>query len=274
MEKITVGSSVIDVRREDIDKWRRRISKPAQSSPARPSGGYAISTERVKELAGEFGLLERTQINPGLVFIDQDIKYWRDRRLDEGRLGLEFAARKLILETSERQRVKIADREVLAKAAQQLIPVLERARQEELARIITSAICKGDTSEQFTQQAWEGLNRGNFALVMACTDSSIKKWSRQADTQQAKASASGCSETPQATDLKPFFASNWALSDIGTSWFIQGEAFSRQGKWAEAREAYKTVIDRYPCAFAWDPRGWFWRVADAAQEKYDEVRLK
>jgi hypothetical protein len=274
MEKVAVGSSEIEVQHEDIDKWRRRIPKPTRLSPVRSSGGNAIFTERVRELAREFGLMEKTEVNPDLVFVDKDINYWRDRRLDEGRLGLEFAARKLILETADRQRVKIPNREILSQAARQIIPMLEKAEQEAVARTINSAICKGNTSQEFTRQSWEGLKTGDFAVVMACTNSNIKKWSRQADAQQAKASASGCGDTPQPTDLKPFSASNWALNDIATSWFIQGEVFYQQGKWAEAREAYKTVIDRYPCAFTWNPEGFFWRVADAAQEKYDEVRLK
>jgi tetratricopeptide (TPR) repeat protein len=273
-ERIAVGGNAVEVRHEDVDRWRRRISKPARPPAARTQGDGALSAERVKALAGKFGLTERTETNPSLVFVDKDIIYWRDRRLDEGRLELEFAARRLILEAADRQRVKIPDKETLSKAAQQLIPVLEKARDADIADTINSVVCKGDTSQEFTPQAWQGLKGGDFALAMACTNGNIKKWSRQADAQQAKASEAGCSDTPQPTNLKPYSAANWALSDIAVSWFIQGEVYSQQGKWPEARTAYKTVIDKYPCAFAWDPRGWFWRVADSAQERYDDARLR
>lgn len=273
-EKIMVGSSAVEVQREDVDRWRRRISKPASPPTARPNGGSALSAERVKALAGEFALTEETGTNPSLVFSDKDIAYWRDRRLDEGRLELEFAARRLILEAADRQHVKIPNKETLSKAAQQLIPILEKAREANVTGVVQTVMCKGDMSQEFTQQAWEGLKSKDFAVALACTNSSIKKWSRQADIQQAKASEVGCRDTPSPTELKPYSAANWALSDIATSWFIQGEVYSQQGKLSEARAAYKTVIDKYPCAFTWDPRGWFWRVADSAQEKYDEVRLK
>lgn len=273
-ERIAVGRNSVEVRREDVDKWRRRISKPARPPAPRPSGDSALSAETVKAIAGEFGLTERTETNPNLVFGDKDIIYWRNQRLNEGRLELEFAARRLILEAADRQHVKISDKETLSKAAQQLIPILENAKEADIVGTIDTLICKGDTSQEFTQQSWEGLKNRDFALAMACTNSTIKKWSRQADTQQAKASEVGCHDTPPPTDLKTYFAANWALSDIATSWFIRGEVYSQQGRWAEARVAYKTVIDKYPCAFTWNPRGWFWRVTDAAREKYDEARLR
>jgi|ERR1043165_406525 tetratricopeptide (TPR) repeat protein len=278
MEQIKVGSNEVSVAKEDIDKWRKKISKPTRSSGSsesvRASNANTVSKERVEELARQFGLTEKTGTNPDLVFLDRDINYWHDRKFDEGRLELEFAARKLILEAADKQHVKIASKELLSTAAQQLIPILDRGQKEEASNLSDTVICKGDTSEQFTQQSWEGLKTGNYNLALACTGNNIRKWSRQADAQQAKAANSSCNETPPATDLKGYFASNWALSDIATSWFIKGEVFSQQGRWAEAREAYKTVMDKYPCAFAWDPRGWFWRVADAAQEKYDDIRLK
>jgi len=84
----------------------------------------------------------------------------------------------------------------------------------------------------------------------------------------------GCADTPAAADSKSYYASYWALSDVATAWFIRGEALSQQKKLAEAKLAYKTVTDRYRCAFTWDTNGWFWRTADGAQEKHDNIRTK
>jgi hypothetical protein len=59
----------------------------------------------------------------------------------------------------------------------------------------------------------------------------------------------------------------WALNDIGTGYFILGEAYRNAGKNQEAKDAYKTLIDEYSYSQCWDPQGWFWKPAEAAQEK-------
>jgi len=266
--RIELGGKKIDVTQENIEELQRKISKPM-----RAHGAGALTRARVEKLAREFGLLEKTETNPHLAFLENDISYWHKQNLDENRLQLEFAARKLVLESADKQRVAISDKETLSLAARQIIPILQKERNVDVPDINRIA-CEGDTSQRLTEQSWEGLKIKNFEKTLACTSNAIKKWSRQADTQQTKAANGGCSEPPQPTDLKSYFASNWALSDIATSWFIRGEVFYQQGKWAEAKEAYKTVVDKYHCAFAWDPRGWFWRTADSAQEKYDEIRLR
>ena len=56
------------------------------------------------------------------------------------------------------------------------------------------------------------------------------------------------------------------LNGAGTCYFIKGEALSKLGKKEKAMAAYQTVMDEFPYAKAWDPRGWFWTVADAAKE--------
>ncbi|HKO95731.1 MAG TPA: hypothetical protein VJU86_01985 [Pyrinomonadaceae bacterium] len=210
-------------------------------------------------------------MNPRLVFTTEDINYWFTKKLDESRLTLEFAARKLILEQADEQRVVISDRKMLDEAAQQVMPLLQKPPVDPLSDGLR---CAGDTSDAFVKQSWDALTSKDYEKAFICTNNAINKWTRQADTQQLKATNNACADTPQPAELKSYYATNWALSDIATAWFIRGEAFRQQAKWAQARQAYKTVIDKYHCAFAWDARGWFWRTADTAQEKYDEIRLK
>lgn len=79
--------------------------------------------------------------------------------------------------------------------------------------------------------------------------------------------ASQCKEPPSPAEREPFLL----LSDVATAWFIRGQALSQQKKWIEAKEAYKVVIDRYPCAYTWDPKGWFWRTADGAEHELKKL---
>ena len=59
----------------------------------------------------------------------------------------------------------------------------------------------------------------------------------------------------------------WALNDVATSLFIQGEAFRKANKIGDALEAYKKVANDYVYGQTWDTKGWFWKPSEAAKEK-------
>jgi hypothetical protein len=266
MPGIQIGNEKLEVKPEVAERWKKRASVSTKTPRSNEP-----SKARVRELAKEFGLLNKTDMNPNLAFTNDDIDYWYNRKLDESGLALEFSARRLILEQADEQRIAIADRKVLDQAVQQVIPLLQKPAPDPISNTIA---CAGNTSQELVKQSWDALRNKDYDKALACTDRAIKKWSRQADTQQLKAATGDCNETPKPEDQKPYFTANWALSDIATSWFIRGEAFYEQAKWRQAREAYKNVLDKYQCAFTLSWEGWFWRTADAAQEKYDEIRLK
>jgi hypothetical protein len=252
-----------------------------------PSGAdKKLSKDDVMKLAEDLGLLERSRVNPGLVFRDDDARELSNRPLDETQVRLELAARKAVLEAADRQGVVISNAANLSQAVSIVLPIIvaqdptvrgesrpansaDQSKQQ-------PAICgtSGDTSQVLIEHAWDALNKKSYDQAAACAQVAITKWSRQADQEQARAFKDGCQETPSAEQKENYFRLNWALSDIATGWFIRGEAFYGNKQWAQAREAYKRVIDSYSCSFTWDPRGWFWRTADVAQEKYDEIRYK
>lgn len=128
-------------------------------------------------------------------------------------------------------------------------------------------LCEGSTSSELIGKAWAGTPE----VCLACTQLIIDRWTGPADEQQAeRVKSSICRVTPDPKDAKAvdkFFASYWAVNDVGTAWFLRGGALKSLGRTTEAKEAYRTVIDKYSCAYAWDPppHGWFWSVADAAK---------
>ena len=63
----------------------------------------------------------------------------------------------------------------------------------------------------------------------------------------------------------------WALNDIGTCYFIMGKAYTAIGEKEKAIESYQKLIEEYFYAQCWDPSGWFWKPAEAAQEALDEI---
>jgi hypothetical protein len=138
-----------------------------------------------------------------------------------------------------------------------------------------SGECKGDTSEVLNQAAWAASDAKNWDKAITCAELVVGRWSSQASTQQsAKNDGAECLYSPDPDDnaaVDSFWKSYWAVNDVATAWFIIG--ISRQGKGENdgAATAYRTVIDKYGCGYAYDLRGWFWRVADAAQERLDAM---
>lgn len=127
--------------------------------------------------------------------------------------------------------------------------------------------CPGNTSSELTAEMWRYFNAGIYDKAMLCAQQIDDRWSMQAELQQQDKEKRSCRMTPDPED-KPtfdkFWVDYWALNDVAISWFVRGEIFKKQGQCVEARQAYNEIVDKYSCAFAWDPQGWFWSIADGA----------
>jgi tetratricopeptide (TPR) repeat protein len=115
-------------------------------------------------------------------------------------------------------------------------------------------------SVTLTTKAWEALEKGDIEAVLAYTNKCIELYSEQAKKMQKS-----LDNYPIGTNEEIF--AYWALNDVATSLFIQGEAYRKAKMMDEAKEVYKKVIDEYTYGQAWDPKGWFWKPAEAAKEK-------
>lgn len=124
----------------------------------------------------------------------------------------------------------------------------------------------GDQSSQtLTGKAWEALGRGEFDRVALFTDRCRELYAEQAAKQQA--------------ELKDFLPAEkahdmWALNDVGTCCFIAGQALEKQDRPADAAAAYEKVVESYGYAQCWDPKGWFWRPAEAAAQRLKELEFE
>jgi len=118
------------------------------------------------------------------------------------------------------------------------------------------------SSETLTTRAWKAFEEGDYAAAEAYTTKCTSLYESQA-VQQAK------SLTDFAPQDKAF--NYWALNDVATSYFLMGKIHLVNGRVKEAQEAFHTVIDRFPFAQSWDPKGWFWKVAEAASDKLSTI---
>jgi tetratricopeptide (TPR) repeat protein len=140
------------------------------------------------------------------------------------------------------------------------------AAKEKVAMIKSgSNLDFGDyTSSFMTTQAWKALDAKDYNSAIAYTNKVIEMYSDQAKKMQAS-----LTEYPWESKDKIF--SYWALNDVGTSLFIKGEALRRQEKKTEAKDAYTELVNEYFFSQCWDPKGWFWKPAEAAQQELDDL---
>jgi tetratricopeptide (TPR) repeat protein len=115
-------------------------------------------------------------------------------------------------------------------------------------------------SETLVTRAWGSLAQGDIEAVLAYTNKTLELYGEEAKKMKAALSDYVKGEKEQV------FA-NWALNDVATALFIQGEAYRKANMIEEAKDAYNLLIEDYTFGQAWDPKGWFWKPAEAAKEK-------
>lgn len=120
----------------------------------------------------------------------------------------------------------------------------------------------GDQSSvQLTAKAWKALESNDLAAVRAYTGRCISLYESVALSQQASLTEPVPASNPEAVHAK------WALNDVGTSYFILGQALEKANQPAEAIKAYKAITEKFAFAKCWDVKGWFWSPADAAKSR-------
>ena len=117
-------------------------------------------------------------------------------------------------------------------------------------------------SSTLATKAWKALAQNDIESVLAYTNKCISLYGAEASKMQAglKDYASGSNDA---------IFKYWALNDVATSYFIQGEAYRAANMKDEAKEAFNKVVKDYSFGQTWDTKGWFWKPADAAKEKLD-----
>jgi len=122
------------------------------------------------------------------------------------------------------------------------------------------------TSGELIVKCWEVHGKKDAEATSKYTQQLIDLYKDEADKQQASLKA-----LPKSRNE---IESVQTLNDVGTAYFIQGEAYRYQEKKEEAISAFKVVVDKYYFAQAWDPRGWFWSVSRAARESILKLNPK
>jgi len=100
-------------------------------------------------------------------------------------------------------------------------------------KIAAAAFNFGDfRSETLTAKAWGALNEGDLEAVVAYTNKCIELYGIDAKKMQ-----SSLTKYPTGTNEEIF--QYWALNDVATSLFIQGEAYRKAERKTDALNAFK-----------------------------------
>jgi beta-glucuronidase len=111
-------------------------------------------------------------------------------------------------------------------------------------------------------KAWEAHGKNDIEATFKYTQECIDLYKQEADKQQAS-----LKKLPKGADIQKV----QILNNVATCYFIQAESYMRQGKIEQAKKIFNLIISKYPFAQAWDPRGWFWTVADASKKSIDKL---
>jgi len=121
------------------------------------------------------------------------------------------------------------------------------------------------SSRDFVKMSWEASGTNDFEKAIEYTDRCVELYQAQAKEQGATLSAS----SPRGHEDQ-----YGVFNDVATCIFIKGEIYMKQGKTEEAIKTFNTIIQDYKFAQAWDPRGWYWSVAEKAQASIDKLKGK
>ena len=140
------------------------------------------------------------------------------------------------------------------------------ASKEKIAMIESgSNLDFGDYSSTYlVTQAWKALGDDDSDSVLAYTDKVLELYEEKAKVMQE-------SMTEYAWESKEAIFAKWTLNDVGTALYIKGEALRKIGENEKAQESYQSLVDNYFYAQCWDPNGWFWKPAEAAQKALDDL---
>ena len=115
-------------------------------------------------------------------------------------------------------------------------------------------------SSTLVAKAWAALERNDIEAVLAYSNKNIEMYAETARKMQG--------------DLKDYVSGSnddifkmWALNDVATSYYQQGEAYRKANMKEESKEAFNKLIKNYTYGQCWDPKGWFWKPTEAAKEK-------
>jgi hypothetical protein len=113
-----------------------------------------------------------------------------------------------------------------------------------------------------TVSAWESLAQKDFEGVSAYANKCLELYE-----PKAKEMALGMKSFSRSGHEDDFALVN----DVATSHYIMGEAYMKLERPDDAVKEFTYIIETYPYAQCWDPKGWFWKVAEVSRKNIEKI---
>ncbi len=117
-------------------------------------------------------------------------------------------------------------------------------------------------SHEFVSRAWAASSQGDFEKLNKLVEECLALYAAEAKRLEGQ-----LTEFPQRGKEGDY----QVLNDVATVLFIKAEALMNYGKTDEAKALFQKIIDEYPWAQSWDPRGWFWSVKEKSQASINVI---
>ncbi len=121
------------------------------------------------------------------------------------------------------------------------------------------------SSEDLVREAWAKSSKGDIEALYEVVDRCVKLYHWRAREMHAT-----LENFPERGTEKEY----QELNDVATCMFIKAEALMNTGKVEDSKELFQKIVDEFQWAQAWDPRGWYWSVAEKAQASLDMLEGK
>ena len=115
---------------------------------------------------------------------------------------------------------------------------------------------------QVTAKAWAALEKRDWDGAVAHADRAVQVWGKN-----VRKINNSLKTYPKGADVKKYAN----LNEVGTCVWIKAEALRLKGDKTRAVTTYKQLVDDYKYAQCWDKQGWWWKPAEAAAIKIDEL---
>ncbi|MBU0676841.1 MAG: beta-glucanase precursor [Verrucomicrobia bacterium] len=121
------------------------------------------------------------------------------------------------------------------------------------------------SSSTLTSKAWDEMGKGNYDEALVYINKCKEMYEAEALKQQAGLSSFAPKENGH---------DYWALNDVGTCYYIEGQIREKQGDTASAIAAYKKLAGSLKYCQCWDNKGWFWHPAEAAEGRLKQLEFE
>jgi tetratricopeptide (TPR) repeat protein len=141
---------------------------------------------------------------------------------------------------------------------------VKEVAQDKLDTIGTAYDYGDYTSQDLATKSWNALKAKDTKGIDLYAKKCLALYGKKAEKMQSTLSAFN----PKGSE-----SNSWALNDVATCYFMLGEKYMQEGNDTLAKGMYQKA-SQLGFAVCWDPRGWYWKVADVAKDKLNNYGTK